>query len=264
MPSTFPTPDSRLPTPRTAVLALPLWPRLAFLALVFGAWYWLTASGRASPIILPKLPLVAERLSRFLADPSTYGEIGTTLLEFLAAFAISCAAGFLFGLAVGSYRCTTEVFEPILVALFAVPVIIIYPLCILFFGIGHASKIAFSAAYGFFPVAINVINGLKNVDRGLVRAALTMGAKPLQLLFKVLVPDAFPMILNGIRLALVLEFLATVAGETLAGRDGLGVRMAESSESLSTPELFAWIVITILVSFGISQVASLLGRFIRT
>jgi len=99
---------------------------------------------------------------------------------------------------------------------------------LLFFGIGHASKIAFSAAYGFFPVAINVINGLKNVDRGLVRAALTMGAKPLQLLFKVLVPDAFPMILNGIRLALVLEFLATVAGETLAGRDGLAVRAQQA------------------------------------
>jgi ABC-type nitrate/sulfonate/bicarbonate transport system permease component len=207
---------------------------------------------------------VAEWLSRFLADPSTYGEIGATMIEFLAAFALSCAAGLLFGFAVGSYRYSTEVFEPILVALFAVPVIIIYPLCILFFGIGHASKIAFSAAYGFFPIAINVINGLKNVDRGLVRVAVAMGAKPLQLLFKVLVPDAFPLILNGIRLALVLEFLATVAGETLAGREGLGARMAESSESLSTPELFGWIVITILVSFCISQVANLLGRLVRT
>jgi ABC-type nitrate/sulfonate/bicarbonate transport system permease component len=217
-----------------------------------------------SPIILPKLPLVAARLSRFLADSATYGEIGATLLEFLAAFGISCAAGLLAGFAVGSYRYATEVFEPILVALFAVPIIIIYPLCILFFGIGHASKIAFSAAYGFFPIAINAVNGLKNVDRGLVRVSLAMGAKPLPLLFKVLVPAAFPLILNGIRLALVLEFLATVAGETLAGREGLGVRMAESAESLSTPELFGWIAITIVVSFAISQLATLMGRWVRT
>lgn len=250
--------------PKGSVLAWPLWPRLGFLALIFGGWYWLTASGRASPLILPRLPLVADRLGRFLASPATYGEIGATMVEFLAAFAISCAAGFLFGFVVGSWRYTTEVFEPLLVALFAVPIIIIYPLCILFFGIGHASKIAFSAVYGFFPIAINVINGLKNVDGGLIRVSRAMGAKPAALLSKVLVPDAFPLILNGIRLALVLEFLATVAGETLAGREGLGARMAESSESLSTPELFGWITITIVVSFVISQLVNLLGRLVRS
>lgn len=246
-----------------AIAGWPIWPRLAFVAALFLAWYALTVSGRVSPLILPKLPLVANRLGHLLADPATYGEIGSTMLEFVAAFALSCAAGFLFGFVVGAYRYTTEVFEPILVALYAVPIIIIYPLCILFFGIGHSSKIAFSAVYGFFPIAINVVNGLKNVDRGLIRVSLAMGSNPFQLLFKVLVPGAFPLILNGIRLALVLEFLATVAGETLAGRDGLGARIAETSESLSSAELFGWIFITIAVSFVISQVVSLLGRLVR-
>jgi ABC-type nitrate/sulfonate/bicarbonate transport system permease component len=239
-------------------------PRLAFAGLLFGAWLWLTATGRVSPLILPKLPLVANRLSHFVVDWSTYGEIGATMSEFLAAFAISCAAALLFGFAIGAYRYATEVFEPILVALFAVPIIIIYPLCILFFGIGHASKIAFSAVYGFFPIAINVINGLRNVDLGLVRVSVAMGAGPLQLLFKVLAPAAFPSILNGIRLALVLEFLSTIAGETLAGREGLGSRIAETSESLSSAELFGWVFITIFVSFCISQLANLLGRMVRT
>ncbi|MBV9120115.1 MAG: ABC transporter permease [Chloroflexi bacterium] len=238
----------------------PIWPRLVFVAALLGAWLFLTNTARVSPLLLPKLPLVGAFLKQLVLDGNTYKQIGLTLMEFAASFVMSCAAAFLVGFLIGSYRYAVEVFEPILVALYAVPIIIIYPLCILFFGLGHSSKIAFSAIYGFFPITINVINGLKNVDRGLLRVSLTMGANPIQLLWKVLVPGAFPLILNGIRLALVLEFLSTVAGETLAGRDGLGARISETSESLSAPELFGWILVTILVSYLISQLVGLLSR----
>lgn len=238
------------------------WPRLAFITVVFASWFLLTATGRVSALILPKLPLVTNGVWRLLIDPATYGQIGATLVEFVAALALSCAAGFFFGFLIGSYRYATEVFEPILVALYAVPIIIIYPLCILFFGIGHSSKIAFAAVYGVFPIAINTINGLKNVDRGLVRISLAMGARPVQLLAKVLAPAAWPLIVNGVRLALVMEFLAIIAGETLAGADGLGARISETAQLLSAPELFSWVFITIAVSFAVSQFATLLGRLV--
>jgi ABC-type nitrate/sulfonate/bicarbonate transport system permease component len=213
-------------------------------------------------LILPKVPLVARGVWRLLIDAATYSQIGATLQEFVAALALSCAAGLFVGCLVGSYRYATDVFEPIIVALYAVPIIIIYPLCILFFGIGHSSKIAFAAVYGLFPIAINTINGLKNVDRTLVRISLAMGAGPIQLLAKVLAPAAWPFIVNGLRLAIVMEFLAVVAGETLAGNDGLGARISETAQLLSAPELFSWVCITISVSFAVSQLATLLGRLV--
>jgi len=66
----------------------------------------------------------------------------------------------------------------------------------------------------------------------------------------------------GFGLALVMEFLGTIAGETLAGNDGLGARISEMAERLSSPELFAWIFLTIALSYAVSQLATLMGKLV--
>jgi ABC-type nitrate/sulfonate/bicarbonate transport system permease component len=99
--------------------------------------------------------------------------------------------------------------------LYAVPTILLFPLYLLFFGIGSPSKIALGATLAFFPIALSTIAGFTQVSRIYIAAARSMGASPLQLFRYVLVPDAFPVVIAGLRMGLVLGFLAILGGETL-------------------------------------------------
>jgi len=132
--------------------------QLLFLAALLAGWYGLTATGRVSPLILPRIDVVVRQLADIFRHPQTYAvEPGTTLLEFGAAFALSLSAGLFVGALVGRSPYATEVVEPLLMAVFAVPIILIFPICLLFFGIGSLSKIAFAAIYGFLPIAVGTI-----------------------------------------------------------------------------------------------------------
>jgi ABC-type nitrate/sulfonate/bicarbonate transport system permease component len=160
-------------------------------------------------------------------------------------FALS--VGLAVGIVAGTVRYVGDLIEPVLLALYAIPIVMAFPLCILFLGIGSASKIAFGALYAFFPVAIHTLKGLRHVDRGFIRAAVSMGAGPRLLLLRVLIPAAFPVILTGVRLAAVLGLLSVVAGEMLGALEGVGQMLTRSVEALVSAEAFAWILITIMM-----------------
>ena len=217
------------------------------LLVVLALWHLATARQWVSPLILPSLPGLGARLVALLARPETYHQIGVTAYEFGAAMAVALAAGLLVGVAAGTVRYVGDLVEPILLALYAVPIVMAFPLCILFFGIGSASKIAFAAVYAFFPIAIQTLKGLRHVDRALLRAAVSMGAGRWMLLTRVMVPAAFPVLVTGLRLGAVLGLLTVVAGEMLGALEGVGQMLARSVEGLASAEAFAWILITVVM-----------------
>jgi ABC-type nitrate/sulfonate/bicarbonate transport system permease component len=121
---------------------------------------------------------------------------------------------------------------------------------VLFFGIGSSSKIAFAALYAFFPIAIQTLKGLRHVDPALIRTAVSLGASRRQLLFKVRLPAAFPVILAGVRLGAVLGLLTVVAGEMLGALAGIGQALSSAVQTFESAEAFAWILLVVaLVSF---------------
>jgi ABC-type nitrate/sulfonate/bicarbonate transport system permease component len=180
-----------------------------------------------------------------LGKPDTYYHIRVTALEFGAAMLIALGAGLVVGVLGGTIRYVGDLIEPLLLALYAIPIVMAFPLCILFLGIGSASKIAFGGLYAFFPIAIHTLKGLRHVDRGLVRAAVSMGAGPRLLLLRVLIPAAAPVILTGVRIGAVLGLLSVVAGEMLGALEGVGQMLSRSVEALVSAEAFAWILVTI-------------------
>jgi len=242
----------------------PRLPQLIFVLAVLAAWGLATATGRVNRLILPPLPDVLRGLGAVLADPATYHvHLAATLGEFGVALATSVVAGLALGFLIGSRRYAADVFEPLLVALFAVPIITIFPLCILYFGIGAASKIVFATVYGFFPVAISTINAVRNVDRRLVDAARTMGAAQLDMALKVVLPSVLPFLMAGIRQAIAMEFLGVIAGETLSGVSGIGTQIASDAETFQAGQMYAWIVIAIALAALLNLLASRLERAVR-
>jgi ABC-type nitrate/sulfonate/bicarbonate transport system permease component len=230
------------------------------LGAVVLAWHVATAGGWVSPLILPDLGRFGRTFATLVTRPETYYHVRVTAVEFGAAMLLALAAGLLVGIVAGTVRYVGDLIEPILLALYAIPIVMAFPLCILFLGIGSASKIAFGGLYAFFPIAIHTLKGLRHVDRGLIRAAVSMGASPWLLLVRVMIPAAAPVILTGVRIGAVLGLLSVVAGEMLGALEGVGQMLSRSVEALVSAEAFAWILITILMVTLVGGTLSWLER----
>jgi ABC-type nitrate/sulfonate/bicarbonate transport system permease component len=148
------------------------------------------------------------------------------------------------------------VFEPVLTGMFAITITLFFPLFVLYFGIGAESKVAYGAAYGFFPIALNTIAGFGHVDRRLIESARSMGASDTLLFRRVLLPAAFPVILTGLRIGFFICFASVLGGETLLSRTGLGHQIAYAAELMESARMYAWIVLVIAISASLNALVS--------
>lgn len=242
------------------VLASPRSIQAGFVAAVFLAWWALARSGRVSPLFLPPPGAVRAALVEIIASGALVRAIGTTLQTVLIAYAGAVLLGVAAGFAITRSRYLCTLLEPLLSSLFAIPLTLFFPLFLLFFGIGPASKIAYGMTYAFFPIALNTISGLLHVDARLIDAARSMGA-PQRLLFRrVLLPGALPVILTGLRIGFFICFATVLGGETLSSISGLGHEVANSAQLMDSARMFAWILVVIATSFCLVTLAGSLER----
>ena len=160
------------------------------------------------------------------------------------------------GYAVSRSGYSVKVFDPLFAGLYAIPAILLFPLYVLFFGIGPPSKIAMGATFAFFPIVLNTIAGLTYVKRVYVVAAQSMGASAPQMFWSVMLPAAFPVLLTGLRMGLILAFLSILGSETIASFSGLGHRIVELGENLDTSKMFAYIVFVIAIALVLNAAVS--------
>lgn len=222
--------------------------QIGFVVAIALLWYYLGAARVVSPIFLPPLPQVFDKLVQVVQSSRLYENILVTLFELFVAFCIASVLGLIIGYFVGRSRYATLVFEPLLAGTFAVPLIVFLPLYILFFGIGVESKIAFGASYAFFPIVLNTISGISQVDPRLVVVARSMGANERQLFRRVLLPAALPVIVTGLRIGFTIGFLSILGSEMISGLRGLGTRIVTLAEGMNTAEMFAYILLVIVLA----------------
>ena len=141
---------------------------------------------------------------------------------FAVAIVIAVTMGVAFGLALGFGRLAGQVFEPMLVALYSVPKVTLYPILLLTFGLGISAKIAFGALHGIIPIALFTINAVRNVRPILVKTGQVLNYGTGDMVWKILIPAALPEIFSGIRIGLSLTLIGTLLGEMFASQRGLG------------------------------------------
>jgi ABC-type nitrate/sulfonate/bicarbonate transport system permease component len=222
--------------------------RVVLVVAVVALWNWLVTSGRVSPLLLPTPGSVARRLWELLRGSELWSNLGITVVDVAAAFVVSAVVGLGVGVAVGASRYWAKVVEPLVVATYTVPIIVIYPVITMLFGIGDVSKIAFAGLYGFFPIAVNTIRGLSVVSPSFVDAAQALGARPRQLKWTILVPAARPLILSGVRFGLSLNLVGVVAAQMLAATHGIGFLISTNAQLLQSQDLYAYIILTFILA----------------
>jgi ABC-type nitrate/sulfonate/bicarbonate transport system permease component len=200
--------------------------RLWLLAALIVAWQLISSYGDSVypqlDVMLPPPTVVLSAAQDLLARGVLITHITDSLRRVLTAVGVAALLGVPLGLAMGWFDKFRAVVDPVIEFIRPIPPLAWIPLSILWFGIGDTQieYIIFLAA--FFPVVLNSMAGARDTDRYLVRAGLSLGAGPMDLLFTVLLPGALPNIFTGLRIGLGIGWMALVAGELVAAPSGLG------------------------------------------
>ena len=222
--------------------------QLAFVGTILLVWELATANGLVSPILLPTLDSCWHQFVLLLETGSYWPDLRVTLYELLVAFSIAATLGCAVGYLTSRTRYSVRVFDPLFAGIFSIPTILLFPLYVLFFGLGAGSKIAIGSTIAFFPVVLNTIAGFANVETVYVTAARAMGASAPQMFWSVMLPAAFPVVMTGLRLGLLLAFLSILGSETIASLAGLGHRIVTYAESMDPDKMFAYIFFAIIMA----------------
>jgi ABC-type nitrate/sulfonate/bicarbonate transport system permease component len=231
--------------------------------VAIGLWFALTRTGAISPLFLPAPGDVGQALVKLVQTDEFWNALRVTLTTIGVAYAIAGAAGVLSGWFLTRSRLLTKAFEPLVSGIFAVPITLFFPLFILFFGIGPASKIAYGATYAFFPIVLNTIAGFAHVDRRLTDAARSMGFTQAGIFRHVLFPAAFPVILTGLRIGFFICFASVLGGEAISSASGIGHNIALAAELFEPARMYAWIVCVVVAALGLSAFVSAVERKFR-
>jgi len=227
-----------------------------FLLALLLLWYLATEFLGVSGLLLPRPGAVLSELLDVLRTGEFVADLRITLGELAAAFAFAAAGGTVLGYSISRSPYWTRAVEPLISAIYAVPMILFLPLYVLFFGLGPASKIALGATIAFFPVALSTVAGFGSVERMYTVAARSMGCSDWQLFRWVLLPAALPVILTGLRMGFTVALLSILGAETISSVSGLGHRIVSLGENMAMPRMFAYIAFAVAIAVSLNAIVS--------
>jgi NitT/TauT family transport system permease protein len=212
-------------------------------------WELAARVGVIDPLFVPAPSAVLRALG--VIGPEALGLLGETLAKTLVAYALAIALGVGAGLAIGGVRYLHDVLNPFLVALYALPKILVLPWILLAFGLAATPAVVYGVLQGFFPICLLVAGGVRDIDRMPLRVARSMGATSWQLYRKVILPAVLPAVLAGMRLGIVYCLLGVLVVEMFGGIRGMGFLLVSLANAFRAPELFAATALVSLLSVGV-------------
>ena len=180
--------------------------------------------------------------------------------ELLLALAIAVTFGGIGGLVLGGIRSLRETTLPLFSSLYAIPLVVVYPLFTAWAGIGPESKVLFGGVYGFFPMLLATAAGMQTVDRGLLLVARSMGATWQQQLLQVFLPAAIPSVLSGLRLGVAMTAIGVIVAEMMAATNGIGFLITQNRTMFNTAEVYFGVFLVLTLAGGLDWCVRALER----
>lgn len=192
----------------------------AVVAVLLVLWEALPALGIVNRIILAPPSAIWEALWKTPLALLEHTKI--TVLEAAAAIAIAWTLGLAVGVVLGSSTRMFRFLGPLLESAYALPWVVLYPLAVVWLGIGSTSKVTFAAATAFFPIVLATAAAVSLVEDRALLLGRALGASRMQMYTKVLIPFALPQIVSGLRVGAGLAVIGVLVGEMLLAVGGLG------------------------------------------
>lgn len=227
---------------------------------LFAAWWFGSSSGAIDPKVFPSPQSVWTAFQTLSANGVLWDNASVSLSRVAVGFAIGGSLGLSLGILAGLFRLGDQLLDPTLQMLRTIPFLAIAPLLILWFGIGELPKIVIIAAAALFPLYLNAHSGVRNVDKKILEAAGTFGLRGLGLVRHVILPEAIPSILVGLRVSLSVSLLALIVAEQSNAPRGLGFLMTSAQQYFQTDILVLCIIIYAVWGLGVDLLVRLLER----
>jgi len=183
-----------------------------------------------------------------------------TLEEVLLGLAIALVAGAGSAILMHMYRPLRDAAYPLLVASQAIPIVVLAPLFVLAFDYGIGPKLAIVALICFFPITVNVLDGLRSVDPELLKLMRSLRASRFATLVKVELPASLPFLFSGLRVAATVSVIGAVFGEWAGADKGLGRLVLLGNNQLQTPRVYAGVVILTLMALALFALVTVVER----
>ena len=216
-------------------------------AVLFVVWELLARAGYFPRYILPAPTGIAARFVQFKGLIAR--ELLVTMEETLVGFALSVVFGIPLAMALCASRTFNCAVYPLLIGSQVVPKVALAPLFLLWFGFGLTSKALIVFLVAFFPIVVDTIVGLSSTEPGKLYVARAAGATPLQLFWRVRLPNALPAIFGGMKVAITLAVVGAIVGDFIAAENGIGRLLLSANGNMDTELLFA--AILALIAAGI-------------
>lgn len=240
----------------------------ALLALLVGAWQLATSSGAIAnalslePFLIPSPAEIASQLwqSRSLLLENAW----VTLHEMLLGILCALAVGLGFAVLMHRWRLLRDAAYPLVVASQTIPILVIAPILVVWFGYGIVPKVVIVALICFFPITVSALDGLRSVDIEALKLMRSLDASPWQRFLRVEVPSALPSVFTGIKIAVVLAPIGAVFGEWVGASSGLGHLILTDNGTLQVAREFATVAVLSALALALMGIASIAEHRIVT
>ncbi len=236
---------------------------LGFGLFVIGFWHVTTEFGLVHRLIIPSPTDTFWATGRVMSAEYFWPNVAVTLEEILWGFALGLSSGVVLGVLVAMFDTVRATIYPYLVALQAPPKIVLAPIFITWFGFDQPSKIAIAVVMSFFPMFLNTLTGLSSVDPNAVKLMKSLTAGRWKTFRYLLLPNALPIMMAGVKLCWTLAVLGVIVGEFVGASAGIGYLIYAMNFQLDIAGVFSLIILLSLFTLLVYQLIEWLeGRII--
>jgi len=237
------------------------WLKKSIIIIVFVlVWEALPLLGWVDQAFFPRFTEVAATWWELLLNGELWRHFSASIIRSAAGFGLALGTAIPLGLLIGWYPLARDLFTPILELFRNTAALALLPVFILFLGIGELSKVAIILFACTWPVLLNTISAVKNVDPLLIKSARSMNIPSIKLFYKVIVPASVPTIFTGIRMAGTGAILVLIAAEMVGAKEGLGYFITYTQYNFLIPEMYAGILTISVLGLIINQLLVSLER----
>lgn len=223
-----------------------------------------TRTGLVDDLTAPPPSLMVTELLAIVGTAPFLQDLGRTLFTVGAAFTIGFVGGVPLGFLFWRVPSIGRVLEPFVVTMYAMPTLVFYPILLAMMGLNAGPIITIAALMALIPIALNTMVALRGVSPVLHKLAASVNCTRLQYYAKVLVPAATPLAFPGIKLGFIYTIIGTIAMEFILASRGIGFRAGFNYRDFNIPEMYAYVLVVVLLSIGVNSVLGVIERRIRS
>jgi sulfonate transport system permease protein len=202
-------------------------------------WEYMSRAGQIKALILPAPTDILNAYIDLIKSGQLFDNLGISIYRVLKGYLVGASLGLTIGIFIGLFKRIETAFSIILGFLRPIPIIAWMPVLILWMGIDEGSKVAVIAIGSFWPVLMNVMSGIRSVDKNYLEVANIFEKNKLQILISIVIPSALPSIFTGLRVGIGIAWMCVVGAELIASASGIGYLIMYSREMLQPDIMFA-------------------------